>query len=430
MWRSLGYAVLIVLGLFVWAYWDFLYHGYLKPTDPNAQTTFRIALVYPPDRGETDLVLGAEIAVEAANAQGGLLGRKIEVLRVLEPPLAEVNRTRAIIDQALPIARTLARDPGLISVIGHSRSSAAVTASPIYSRARKLYFAPYATNVSLVQHKLETVFSMVPNNAALAYVLAQYAGRQGYKRVILLTDDTEYGQETGWFFSVYGEQLGIQVIYRDAFRPLRKSIEDILTYMLDNPAFSIKAVDAIVITAESSDTGRFINLARRLGVAQPILGSGNVSDPLVQRLAGAGMRDVVGVTVVDGANNTELGLAFAKTFRERHGRPPSLWGVLGHDAALLTVEAARRSGGIDGGEMGDLLRIMRFEKPIVGANGAYGFSTIGEVIGQPVFVIRHNGKDFEYVYRSDSQPRINEYEYSPTAAGAPRPAVPAQPGAQ
>jgi hypothetical protein len=75
MWRPPLYALAIVLGLFVWAYWDYLYHGYLRAPDPGAQTTFRIGLVYPPDRGETDLVLGAEIAIEKANAEGGLLGR-------------------------------------------------------------------------------------------------------------------------------------------------------------------------------------------------------------------------------------------------------------------------------------------------------------------------------------------------------------------
>jgi branched-chain amino acid transport system substrate-binding protein len=431
MWRPLAYAVLIVLGLFVWAYWDYLYHGYLRAPDPSAQTTFRIGLVYPPDRGETDLVFGAEIAIEKANAEGGLLGRRIEMVRVPEAPLRDLDRKIAVIDQALPIARQLARDPSLIGVIGHSASSSAVTASPIYDRARKLYFAPYATNVSLVQHKLQTVFSMVPNDAALAYVLAQHAAKQGYKRLVLLTDDTEYGQETGWFFAVYAEQLGLQVVFRDAFRPLRKSMEDILTFMLDNTTFSMDLVDGIVIAAEARDTGNFINLARRLRVAVPILGSGSISDPLVQRLAGDGMRDVVGVTVVDGASTTEQGLAFAKAFRARYGRAPSLWSVLGHDAVLLMVESARRTGGVNAGQMADLLRIMRFEKPIVGANGAYGFSSTGEVIGQPVFVIRHTGKDFEYVDRSESQPRIGDHEYSPTAARVPRPVVPAKPpGAQ
>lgn len=427
MWRSLLYAAMIVLGLFVWDYWDYVYHGYVRAPDPRTQTTFRIGLVYPPDRGETDLVLGAEIAVDAANAAGGLLGRKVEIVRVQEEPLRDLDRKAAVIEQAMPIARSLARDPSLIGVIGHSTSSSAVTASPIYDRARKLYFAPFATNVSLVQHKLETVFSMVPNDAALAYVLAHYAARQGYKRLILLTDDTEYGQETGWFFSVYAEQLGLKVIFRDAFRPLRKSMEDILTFMLDNTTFTMGQVDGIVVAAESRDTGNFINLARRLGIALPILGSGSVSDPLVQRLAGAGMRDVIGVTVVDGASTTEQGKAFDKAFRDRYGRAPSLWGVLGHDAVLLTLESARRTGGVNAAEMGDLLRIMRFEKPIVGANGAYGFSSTGEVIGQPVFVIRHNGKDFEYVHRSQSQPRISDHEYAPTATRASRPVVPAKP---
>jgi branched-chain amino acid transport system substrate-binding protein len=281
--------------------------------------------------------------------------------------------------------------------------------------------------VSLVQHKLDTVFTMVPNDAAIAYVLAQYAAKQGYRQLVLLSDDTEYGQETGWFFAVYAEQLGLQIVYRNAFRPLRRSMESTLAFMLDNTTFSMDSVNAVVIISESHETGRFIAAARQVGIASPILGTGSISDPVVLKLAGDGMRDVVGVTVVDSAKQSPTLAAFAKTFGARYGRPPNPWGVLGHDAVQLTAEAARRTGRVDAGAMSDLLRLMRFEKPIVGANGAYGFSPHGEVIGQPVYVIRHNGKEFEYVDRYDSLPRVSDHEYLPTAASAPRPAASAQP---
>jgi branched-chain amino acid transport system substrate-binding protein len=200
--------------------------------------------------------------------------------------------------------------------------------------------------------------------------------------------------------------------------------------MLDNPTFSMKDIDAIVVIAEPRETGHFINLARRLGVTAPILGTDAMTDLLVRQLAGEAMRDVVGVTVVNPAIVTPDGAAFARTFSERHGRLPTLWGVLGHDAVVLTTEAAKRTGSVEASALSDLLRVMRFEKPIVGANGAYGFTRTGEVIGQPAFVIRHDGKDFQYVDRYDSLPRFSDSDYFPTAIRAKRPPVPAkQPGA-
>jgi branched-chain amino acid transport system substrate-binding protein len=430
MWRPLLYVLLILFGLFGYAYWEPLYHAYWRPADPSTQSTYHLGIVYPTDGAEIDLLHGAQIAVAELNAKGGLLGRKVEIVPVEETPLRGLDRARSVIDQALPIARRLVRDPALIGVIGHSTSSAAVTASPVYDQAKKLYFAPYATNVSLVEHKLTNVFSMVPNDASLAYVLSHYSNKQGYKRMAILTDDTEYGQETGWFFAIYAEQLGLEITYRNAFRPLRRSMEDILTFMLDNPTFSMKDIDAIVVIAEPRETGHFINLARRLGVTAPILGTDAMTDLLVRQLAGEAMRDVVGVTVVNPAIVTPDGAAFARTFSERHGRLPTLWGVLGHDAVVLTTEAAKRTGSVEAGALSDLLRVMRFEKPIVGANGAYGFTRTGEVIGQPAFVIRHDGKDFQYVDRYDQLPRFSDSDYFPTAIRAKRPPVPAkQPGA-
>jgi branched-chain amino acid transport system substrate-binding protein len=431
MWRPLLYVLLILLGLFGYAYWEPLYHAYWRPVDPTAQTVYRLGIVYPADGGEIDLLHGAQIAVDELNAQGGLLGRKVEITPVEEKPPPDLDRVRAVVEQALPIARQLSRDPALIAVIGHSTSSAAVTASPVYDQAKKLYFAPYATNVSLVEHKLQTVFSMVPNDAMLAYVLAHYSAKQGYKKLAILTNDSEYGQETGWFFAIHAEQLGMEITYRNAFRPLRRSMEDILTFMLDNTTFSMKDIDAIAVIAEPRDTGHFINLARRLGITVPIMGTDTIGDLLVRQIAGDGMKDVVGVTVINPAMVTPDGAAFGKTFLSRHGRLPTLWGVLGHDAVVLTTEAARRTGSVHAGALSDVLRIMRFEKPIVGANGAYGFTRNGEVIGQPAFVIRHDGKEFQYVDRYDSLPRFSDNDYFPNAARARRHPIPAkQPGAQ
>lgn len=417
MLRSIFIAIFIVIGLLLYSYSDLLMIRLATLTGSVVSGNPRIAVVHPTALAD-DFLKGAQIAADMANAGGGLFGRPVELVPIPEPQLNQLGNTEADVQQSLAIARRIVLDPSVIAVIGHATSRKAITASPLYNQANKLFLAPYATGVSLVHHRLDTVFAMLPNNRVMAYVLARYAVSQGQKRIVLLSDDSTYGRDTSLYFAVFAEKFGIDIVYRDAFRPVRKSVEDILTFMLDNTSFKMDSVDSIVVIADGPNTGNFIRITRLLGINLPIMGTDAMNDPEVATIAGASMRNVVGVTVVDPSRPTEIGQRFVDQFRARHGGTPSLWAVLGHDAVHLTVESARRTGGTNPSAMADLLRIMRFNTPIAGASGTFGFTREGEVIGKPAFVIRHDGQRFEFVERFDQLPRLDE-EDMPSSAVSP-----------
>src|SRR2546428_6664708 len=89
----------------------------------SRDTPVRIAVVMGGDG--TD---GARLAAQTVNAAGGVRGRPLELV-VVAGKIQTSART------ALLAADSLANDPSILAVIGHSNSSASLAASQIYNAA-------------------------------------------------------------------------------------------------------------------------------------------------------------------------------------------------------------------------------------------------------------------------------------------------------
>lgn len=68
----------------------------------------------------------------------------------------------------------------------------------------------------------------------------------------------------------------------------------------------------------------------------------------------------------------------------------------------MLAEAALRADSLDAATMSDALRLMRYYEPFYGANGKVGFTRNGEIVGQPIYVLRHDGVTFHEAARYDT----------------------------
>src|SRR5215470_12747941 len=104
------------------------------------------------------------MAVADLNDKGGVLGQRIRTLVVddyCDP------------EQAVAAARKLV-DAGVVFVIGHMCSGAAIAASKVYAAARLLMFTPDATNPILTEQGLRSVFRVTGRDNEQAQMAADY----------------------------------------------------------------------------------------------------------------------------------------------------------------------------------------------------------------------------------------------------------------
>jgi branched-chain amino acid transport system substrate-binding protein len=176
--------------------------------------------------------LGAESAVADLNANGGVLGERIELIAVddyCDP------------DQALVAAKKLV-DARVAMVIGHHCSHSTLPASKSYAAAGLLMITPFTTNPKLTEQGFPTVFRLCGRDDRQAQVAgALLAERFAHNRIAILHDRTTYGQglaeqtknrlnERGVAEVLFeGIQLG-QIDFSDVVQKLRAMGVQVLYY--------------------------------------------------------------------------------------------------------------------------------------------------------------------------------------------------------
>jgi branched-chain amino acid transport system substrate-binding protein len=134
--------------------------------------------------GEQHLV-GTELAVADLNAKGGVLGEQVRLISVDDGCNAE---------QAVAAARKLISD-GVMFVVGHVCSGAAIPTAPLYEAAGVIAISAAATNPRLTDEGRANVFRVVGRDDQQGVIAGNYlADHWGEKKIAILHDGEAYGR--------------------------------------------------------------------------------------------------------------------------------------------------------------------------------------------------------------------------------------------
>jgi branched-chain amino acid transport system substrate-binding protein len=127
---------------------------------------------------------GTELAVADLNATGGVLGEQVQLVSVDDACATE---------QAVAAARKLISD-GVVFVVGHVCSGAAIAAAPLYEAASVTMMSASATNPRLTEEGRANVFRVVGRDDQQGIIAGDYlAEHWGDKRIAILHDGQPYG---------------------------------------------------------------------------------------------------------------------------------------------------------------------------------------------------------------------------------------------
>ncbi|MCW2306580.1 ABC transporter substrate-binding protein [Rhodobium gokarnense] len=363
------------------------------PADDN----LRIVAVYGTGGEEHSFLRGARMAIDRINdADGGLFKKRLELVSYGERVHSDETPLESTVAQTLALSGRIARTKNLLAVVGHQWSDTAVAASSIYSLNDVLFLATHATAASLTNHDFNTVFALQPDNATNAEVVANYAMKNGMRRFVVLSDKTDYGKESAAFFTAAITNAGADLVFRGNLASGRRSIDQLLMFILDNNLFKRSDFDAFFIVSSSiPETAEFIKRSRDLGLTMPILGMEYLFSADMEKAVGKeAMKDVIGVSLYDRDNISERARTFVDAFQKAFGTMPDLDAALGYDAVTLVRDAARRAGSRDPDRLSDILKVARYKKPFVGVTGPLVFDRNGLITDTQVFIIRHDGTEF------------------------------------
>ncbi|MDR1048383.1 MAG: ABC transporter substrate-binding protein [Synergistaceae bacterium] len=286
-----------------------------------------------------------DMLVKKLNAEGGILGRPIEIVRY-------DNRNDAI--ESVNVARRLAGDK-VIAVIGPAQSGNSIAAAPILERAEIPLIVTTATNPYVtVDQKTETVrpyaFRPCFIDPFQGTVAARFAAdRLGAKKAAILYDvGSDYGQWLSKYFEDAFTARGGQVVAKEASR------SEELDYRAQLGKIRELAPDVFFIPTSQKEASLAARQARDLGIEAVLLGTDNWGSPDLIDLGGEAVDGAYFVNLAD-LDDPDI-QSFVAEYRETFGADPVLPNpIMAQDALIMIAEAAKAAGSVEGPKLAEAL---------------------------------------------------------------------------
>jgi branched-chain amino acid transport system substrate-binding protein len=274
---------------------------------------------------------GVIFGAEELNRRGGVLGRKIELL-------IEDDQSRPDISAAL--ARKLV-DQGAVFILSVSLSPATQQQQTVTMEAKTPQMTPMNSADYLTTQLDNPYFWQTgPLGSVQIATLLAHARSKNFKRVALITDNSDLGQAIAKAFKGTLEKAGIQIVAEEVVpRGATTAMPQMQKLRAANPEAMFLAG---VLTAENV---LIFRAYKELGVKFPIHSSYNLSVPIYETVA-KGLID--GITFVDAYDPDKPEVkAFEAAYRKATGKAPQNLHGYGYDGIMLIADAIRRAGSTD-----------------------------------------------------------------------------------
>lgn len=324
---------------------------------------------------------GIEMALDELNRSGGVLGRRIRLLKEDDEGEAPKGKT---------IARKFTENPDVVAVLGHFNSYISIITSTSYEYYGILMLSPTCTSPELTHRRGFTrVFRNIPNDGKNGKDLAKFAVDRGWKRVAIYYVNDDYGRGLANSFELHSTKLGCTIIDRLSydFTATPLYFQRDLAYWKKNFTF-----DAIFLGGVVPEAAEFIVEARRLGITVPIFGGDGLDSPELWRVGGDSVEGVIVGTYFHPGDPRPEVQNFDREFTKRYGQRPDTWAAQGYDALKLLAYAMQRAGTAAPGRVARTLREM---KNWVGVTGPHTFNSEGDVISKQLKILVVKNRQLE-----------------------------------
>lgn len=316
-------------------------------------------------QGEADGLRGIRMAVEEANARGGIDGRPLRL---------EVRDDLGEGERATRVAGEFVRDREVVAVAGHMTSAAMVAAARIYD-GRLVAVATGASSPELSGIS-RWVFRVVPSDTAAGRLMAEFAARLGARRVGILYQNDSYGR-------------GLAGAFRERYRGTLLGQDPFLDGETDFAPFirfyAARDPDLLVVVSTMRSAPAFLRAARGLRV--PVLGSEGWAGVAATPGLSEGVYLTSPFSAADPRPETRQ---FVRRFQARHGRVPDHNAALGYDAMTAIVDALEAVGP----DRAAIQRYLASPERVprrAGVTGGLAFNASGDPVGRRGVVLRIRG---------------------------------------
>jgi len=303
---------------------------------------------------------GAELAVEQANAEGGVDGKTVELV---------VYDDQASPKEAAPIATKLASQDKVNIAISGSYSGATRAAAGVFQENGIPYISAYAVHPGITRTG-DFVFRTSFVGEVQGRAGAKLAGDTlGKKRAVLITLKNDFGKSLAAGFREAAGKFGIEILAEYEYGIKDRQFGPIVS--------KVKSDDPEVIYASGYffTAGPLVAQLRGAGIEAPIIGQEGYDSQKFIEIAGPAAEGVVITTSLDRDSEVAETRDFIAAFEKKAGYKSDMVAASGHTAVKVAVAALRKAGTEDREAIRDAIAALTLQA----STGEISFNALGEV---------------------------------------------------
>lgn len=273
---------------------------------------------------------GLEVAMEEINAAGGVLGKKIRILK---------GDDSGDPRQAVNVVQKFISKDNVLLIIGAELTGTTRVTAPISNTAKMVQFTASATGAGLTDNVAYVFRNALPEAYAIPFVVEAAKKKFNLGSVVVI-----YSYNLDY-------SVDLTKIYEKALAAAGIKIQDKISYAEGDIDFSaqvskLKALkpEAVVMTGYYQESAQMMIEMRKQGINCPILGSNGFNDPKILDLAGKAMEGSVWASGFFPDNPDPRVKNFVAKVQEKYKKKPNQFHAQAYDAMRIVAEAIKRAG--------------------------------------------------------------------------------------
>ncbi len=301
----------------------------------------------------------ATIAATEINSNDGINGRLLRII----PEDGKCNGKDAV----SAIQKLITVDHVKI-ILGGTCSGETLAMAPLTEEHKIILFSSSSSNPA-ISDAGTYIFRNSPTDNDFAPAMAEFIARNGYKRVAIISENTEYAMSVRALFKIQAAKQGTHIVADEVFASGSKDLRAELTKIKDaNP-------DALFINPQDDTSGGLCaKQARELGITAQFYSAYYLSSPRAIAIAGSA---VDGTLFLDARGlTTTAGRMLLEKYREEKGTPVNEY-IIGasYDRVYILKDALMQCG-----IKTDCIKNYMYNlKEYHGTIGDYGFTASGDM---------------------------------------------------
>ena len=303
---------------------------------------------------------GAELAVEQANAAGGINGDTIELI---------VYDDQASPKEAVPIAQKLIEKDGVSAAISGSYSGSTRAAAGVFQEAGVPYIAAYAVHPDITRagnYVFRTSFVGEVQGRAGAKLIGDTLGA---KRVVVITLKNDFGKSLAAGLKSAAADFGIEIVAEYEYSIKDRQFGPIVSKVKsDKP-------DAIYASGYFFTAGPLVSQLRAAGITVPVIGQEGYDSQKFIDIAGAAAEGIIITTSLNRDSSSKEARDFIREFEKKSGNKADMVAASAHTAVKVIVAALKKTGAGDKSALRDAIAATS----LTASTGDISFNDLGEV---------------------------------------------------